>query len=91
MLPKCLDCGAEYGDYPFLWVSDETWKKMGCNPRDYLCPHCLINRLGKLHAAAYIAVREGIEEICTAAACTMSVKQNRDAGLIEARKKFYGS
>jgi hypothetical protein len=53
----CMDCGAEWGDTIFLWVTDEMWAKMGCKPTDFLCAHCTVDRLQSITTYAYATDR----------------------------------
>jgi hypothetical protein len=50
---KCMDCGARWGDTIFLWLGDDLWEKIGCKPKDFLCAHCIVDRLAKVTTYAY--------------------------------------
>lgn len=72
---KCLDCGESYGDSLFLWISDDLWEKIGCKREDFLCAHCIINRLEKISSYAYLIGGVGHHTIQTAHT-KISMEQN---------------
>lgn len=43
---NCKDCKTDYGP-PFIWMSDEQWKDLGCQPGDFLCSNCIMERVNK--------------------------------------------
>ena len=43
-MTKCKECGNPYGPL-FIWVADEVWKNLGYETEDYVCDHCLIDKL----------------------------------------------
>lgn len=44
VIPKCKDCNGPYGPF-FLWLDDELWKRIECESNDFVCAHCIIERL----------------------------------------------
>jgi hypothetical protein len=42
----CNDCGGDYGP-PFIWMSDEQWRQLGCLPGHFLCYKCIAERVNK--------------------------------------------
>ena len=60
---NCKLCGKPWGETIFLWVDDETWKKMGFKHNDFLCAHCIVDRLKEVTTAAYLVKGEGTHEI----------------------------
>ena len=56
---KCKDCSEEYGEHLFVWLADSLWKEIGCEPHDFLCAHCTIDRLDKIRNYVYIIPQEG--------------------------------
>ena len=76
MLPRtCLDCGEGYGESLFLWLSDELWKSIGCEPHDFLCAHCTIDRLEKSRSYVYLVAGVG-EHTINAANAKICMEQN---------------
>ena len=70
----CKICGKPWGDSVFLWVDDETWEEMGLKPNDFLCAHCIVDKLGSVITAAYLIRGEGTHRI-KAAHATISMEQ----------------
>ena len=64
-MKHCLDCNGGYGDTIFLWVTDEIWNKIGCQPSDYLCSNCIIKRINKTFEMTYghLVIGNGEHEI----------------------------
>jgi hypothetical protein len=59
----CKDCGEEYGNSLFLWLDDKLWEQIGCEPEDFLCAHCTIDRLEKFRSYAYLIGGVGTHSI----------------------------
>lgn len=62
-IKTCLDCGQLYGQSLFIWVDDDLWKSLGLRRYDYLCSHCLINRVEKSNFYGYLALRKSADEL----------------------------
>lgn len=78
LMNPCKDCGAEWGDTIFLWISDELWKKIECDPKDFLCAHCIVDRLQAVTFAAYLVGGPGEHKIEAAnSKITMEQKTQR--------------
>jgi hypothetical protein len=76
-MKKCLDCGASWGDTIFLYVPDEQWKEMGLSFEDYLCAHCLVDRIKGIAGYCYAAFGRGKTERITCANIDVSTKDIR--------------
>lgn len=57
---SCLDCDCDYGP-PFIWLPNDLWKNLGLKPKDFLCGHCIIDRIYKRGMwVAYLACGSGV-------------------------------
>jgi hypothetical protein len=56
---KCINCGEEKGQSIFIWVDDESWKKMGYKPTDFVCAYCTLVSLNKTFGYAYLFTSPG--------------------------------
>jgi hypothetical protein len=72
-MKSCKICGKPWGDTVFLWVDDVTWKAMGLKSDDFLCAHCIVDRLSSVITAAYVIRGEGTHQI-KAAHATISME-----------------
>ncbi len=60
---SCKSCGGEYCP-PFIWMSDEQWKKIGCEPTDFICHSCLLGMIGtKLGWVGYLVFGAGKHDL----------------------------
>jgi hypothetical protein len=50
---KCTDCGKPYGPL-FLWLSDADWKELGYKPKDFVCAHCIIDKVSEHSFYAFL-------------------------------------
>jgi hypothetical protein len=67
-LSSCLDCNEPYGDSLFLWISDSLWRSIGCEPSDFLCVKCMLDRIYKKGmTAGYLIMDPGNHDIDRAA------------------------
>ena len=74
MSRNCKDCGEPRGKSLWLWIDDKSWEKIGAKPDDFLCAHCIVNRLGGVMFAAYLVSGSGKHKI-KAANAKIEMKQ----------------
>ena len=63
-MPKCLDCGMPYKDFPLdTTLPDEQWRMIHDGEGGLLCAGCMVARAA--HIPGVIAVRMFIERVAT--------------------------
>ena len=88
-MQPCKICLRPYGN-PFLWVSDALWDKIGMGKREFLCAHCLIDKLSEIGLAFYVTDGKEGQHLITPAAMNINVRVNEPL-MKAAREEFYAS